>query len=82
MKTTLIAAVSASLGVVGKSLVDSFFKRRETNYEISKRYSRPILLASSELQARLWEITQRQAPSSKRFFFRKMTANPIPQHIR
>jgi hypothetical protein len=76
METTLIAAVSASLGVIGKSLVDSFFKRRETNYEISKRYSRPILLAASELQARLWEITQRQAPSSKPLFLQENDSEP------
>ncbi|MBE9012246.1 hypothetical protein IQ250_18775 [Pseudanabaenaceae cyanobacterium LEGE 13415] len=76
METTLIAAVSASLGVIGKSLVDSFFKRRETNYEISKRYSRPILLAASELQARLWEITQRQAPSSNPLFLQANDSEP------
>lgn len=65
MESTLIAAVSASLGFVGKSVLDSFFKRRETNYEIARRYSRPILLAAAELQGRLWEITQRQASSTK-----------------
>jgi len=77
METTLIAAVSASLGVIGKSLADSFFKRRETNYEISKKYSRPILLAASELQARLWEITQRQATSSKPLFLQEDDSEPF-----
>jgi hypothetical protein len=76
METTLIATVSASLGIIGKSLVDSFFKRRETNHEISQRYSRPILLAASELQARLWEITQRQAPSSKPLFLQENDSEP------
>jgi hypothetical protein len=76
METTLIAAISASLGVIGKSIVDSFFKRRETNYEISKRYSRPILLAASELQSRLWEITQRQARSSKPLFLQENDSEP------
>ncbi|MEM8546343.1 MAG: hypothetical protein AAGF66_20400, partial [Cyanobacteria bacterium P01_H01_bin.119] len=71
MENTLIAAVSASLGVIGKSLTDSFFKRRETNCEISKIYSRPILLAASELQARLWEITQRQTTLSKPIFLKE-----------
>ncbi|MGJ5632447.1 hypothetical protein [Nostoc sp. CALU 1950] len=63
MESTLIAAISAIVGFVGKSLLDSFFKRREANHEVSKKYSRPILFAAAELQDRLWGLTQRQAIS-------------------
>ena len=61
MESTVIAATSAIIGFVGKSLLDSFFKRREASYEVSRKYSRPILFAAAELQARLWGLTQLQA---------------------
>lgn len=77
MESTLIAAVSASIGFVGKSLLDSFFKRREKNYEISKKYSRPILFSGAELQDRLWYITQREASFENPVLLRKDDSEPF-----
>lgn len=71
MESTVIAAVSAIVGFVGKSLLDSFFKRREANYEVSRKYSRPILFAAAELQDRLWGLTQLQAKDENPILLRE-----------
>lgn len=75
MDKTLLVTISTILGFLGKSLWDIYFvDRRKTDYaekvkrkttleDTFRKYSKPILLSASDLQDRLWHLTQRQAKS-------------------
>ena len=62
--TALLVARKQAKQQFQKLVDESTIKRKERLKEIVDKYSRPILLAASDLQDRLWHLTQREATSS------------------